>query len=185
MRSAPHSESISCDGPCCAGRSPSMTVAANSASRWGRRRWSSSRPSSSRGDGARRRAVSSSSRQWTASSIGSLARAVADEPERRWSRPLSGGTTRRCVSRLTSCADGTAIYCMPLSDARTAERPSSLRDYAYRELRDAIVNGELAPGERLRDPELEQWLGVSRTPIREAIARLETAGLVQTRRAKL
>jgi DNA-binding GntR family transcriptional regulator len=73
---------------------------------------------------------------------------------------------------------------MPLSSARVAERPSSLRDYAYRELRDAIVSGELAPGDRLRDPELEAWLGVSRTPIREAIARLETAGLVQTRRAK-
>lgn len=72
---------------------------------------------------------------------------------------------------------------MPLSRART-ERPSSLRDYAYRELRDAIVRGELAPGERLRDPELEEWLGVSRTPIREAIARLEVAGLVHTRRAK-
>ena len=73
---------------------------------------------------------------------------------------------------------------MPLSTTRAAERPSSLRDYAYRELRDAIVSGELAPGERLRDPELEQWLGVSRTPIREAIARLEAAGLVHTRRAK-
>jgi len=72
---------------------------------------------------------------------------------------------------------------MPLSSSR-AERPSSLRDYAYRELRDAIISGELAPGERLRDPELEQWLGVSRTPIREAIARLEIAGLVHTRRAK-
>lgn len=72
---------------------------------------------------------------------------------------------------------------MPLSRSR-AERPSSLRDYAYRELRDAIVSGELAPGERLRDAELEAWLGVSRTPIREAIARLEMAGLVQTRRAK-
>lgn len=72
---------------------------------------------------------------------------------------------------------------MPLIRSR-AERPSSLRDYAYRELRDAIVSGDLAPGERLRDPDLEQWLGVSRTPIREAIARLEVAGLVQTRRAK-
>lgn len=70
---------------------------------------------------------------------------------------------------------------MPLPQA---ERPISLRDYAYRQLRDAIVSGELAPGERLRDPELEEWLGVSRTPIREAIARLEAAGLVQTRRAK-
>lgn len=72
---------------------------------------------------------------------------------------------------------------MPLNRAHS-ERPSSLRDYAYRELRDAIVSGELAPGERLRDPELESWLGVSRTPIREAIARLEIAGLVHTRRAK-
>ncbi|WP_395244044.1 GntR family transcriptional regulator [Agromyces sp. MMS24-K17] len=72
---------------------------------------------------------------------------------------------------------------MPLSTPR-AERPRSLRDYAYAAIRDAIVSGELAPGERLRDPELEAWLGVSRTPIREAIARLETAGLVQTRRAK-
>ncbi|WP_345803279.1 GntR family transcriptional regulator [Microbacterium sp. AZCO] len=65
-----------------------------------------------------------------------------------------------------------------------AERPSSLRDYAYAQLRDAIVSGELAPGERLRDSELAAWLGVSRTPIREAIARLEAAGLVHTRRAK-
>lgn len=65
-----------------------------------------------------------------------------------------------------------------------AERPASLRDYAYRQLRDAIVSGDLAPGERLRDGELEVWLGVSRTPIREAIARLELAGLVRTRRAK-
>ncbi|MEU1972764.1 GntR family transcriptional regulator [Microbacterium sp. NPDC019599] len=64
------------------------------------------------------------------------------------------------------------------------ERPSSLRDYAYAQLRDAIVSGQLAPGERLRDTELEAWLGVSRTPIREAIARLEAAGLVHTRRAK-
>jgi DNA-binding GntR family transcriptional regulator len=73
---------------------------------------------------------------------------------------------------------------MPLTGRGRTERPKSLRDHAYTHLRDAIVAGELAPGERLRDPELEEWLGVSRTPIREAIARLETAGLVQTRRAK-
>ncbi|MGR0319557.1 GntR family transcriptional regulator [Agromyces sp. ZXT2-3] len=73
---------------------------------------------------------------------------------------------------------------MPLPARVPAERPKSMRDHAYTHLRDAIVSGELAPGERLRDPELEAWLGVSRTPIREAIARLEAAGLVQTRRAK-
>lgn len=63
-------------------------------------------------------------------------------------------------------------------------RPASLRDHAYTALRDAIVSGALAPGARLRDPELEEWLGVSRTPIREAMARLESAGLIRTRRAK-
>jgi len=41
---------------------------------------------------------------------------------------------------------------MLLIAARAAERPSSLRDDAYRELRDAIVSGELAPGERLHEP---------------------------------
>lgn len=63
-------------------------------------------------------------------------------------------------------------------------RPMSLRDHAYMALRDAIVSGRLEPGARLRDSELDEWLGVSRTPIREAIARLELAGLVRTRRAK-
>lgn len=53
-----------------------------------------------------------------------------------------------------------------------------LRDNAYISIRDAIVKGTLAPGEKLRDSELEKWLGVSRTPIRDAIARLELAGLV-------
>jgi DNA-binding GntR family transcriptional regulator len=48
-------------------------------------------------------------------------------------------------------------------------------------IRDAIVNGTLAPGERLNDPELIAWLGISRTPIREALAKLEQAGLVQTK----
>lgn len=48
-------------------------------------------------------------------------------------------------------------------------------------IRNAIVDGTLAPGERLNDVALAQWLGVSRTPLREAIARLEQAGLVMTK----
>src|SRR4051812_48522104 len=55
-----------------------------------------------------------------------------------------------------------------------------LRDRAYAALRDAIVNGTLAPGERLRDQELCAWLGLSRTPVREALGRLEQDGLVET-----
>ena len=58
---------------------------------------------------------------------------------------------------------------------------SLLRDDAYRMIRDAIVAGTLAPGERLNDAELIAWLGISRTPIREALARLELAGLVQSK----
>ncbi len=55
-----------------------------------------------------------------------------------------------------------------------------LRDDAYTRLRDAIVDGTFAPGEQLRDLELAEWLGVSRTPVREAILRLGAAGLVTT-----
>ena len=69
---------------------------------------------------------------------------------------------------------------MPVPEEHGKHRRSLLREQAYLSIRDAIVNGTLAPGEKLRDPELEQWLGISRTPIREAIARLETAGLVHT-----
>jgi DNA-binding GntR family transcriptional regulator len=42
----------------------------------------------------------------------------------------------------------------------------------------AIVDGTLAPGEQLRDGELADWLGVSRTPVREGLLRLQQAGLV-------
>ncbi|MGC7204929.1 GntR family transcriptional regulator [Mycobacteroides abscessus] len=69
---------------------------------------------------------------------------------------------------------------MPVPPSEGIAARSLLRDNAYKALRTAIVDGTLAPGERLRDDELSRWLGVSRTPIREALARLEQAGLVQT-----
>ena len=69
---------------------------------------------------------------------------------------------------------------MPVPVELGKHKRSLLRDNAYVSIRDAIVDGTFAPGERLRDAELEQWLGVSRTPIRDAMARLELAGLVHT-----
>jgi DNA-binding GntR family transcriptional regulator len=54
-----------------------------------------------------------------------------------------------------------------------------LRDDVYRRLRDAIVDGTFTPGEQLKDLELAAWLGVSRTPVREALLRLAQSGLVQ------
>ena len=67
---------------------------------------------------------------------------------------------------------------MPVPSSGPAQPRELLRDNVYTSLRDAIVDGTLAPGERLRDSEVEAWLGVSRTPIREALLRLERAGLV-------
>lgn len=58
---------------------------------------------------------------------------------------------------------------------------SLLRDRAYRILRDAIVTGELPPGEVIRDVELAERVGLSRTPVREALARLADDGLVETK----
>lgn len=70
---------------------------------------------------------------------------------------------------------------MPVPESHGLLSKSLLRDEAYAALRDAIVNGTLVPGERLYDADLTRWLGLSRTPIREALARLERAGLVQTK----
>jgi DNA-binding GntR family transcriptional regulator len=55
---------------------------------------------------------------------------------------------------------------------------TNLSDEAYAALLDAIVTGELAPGARLRDQELAERLGISRTPVREALRRLADEGLV-------
>lgn len=53
-----------------------------------------------------------------------------------------------------------------------------LRDVVFNTLRQAILTGELKPGERLMEIHLANKLGVSRTPIREAIRKLELEGLV-------
>jgi DNA-binding GntR family transcriptional regulator len=49
---------------------------------------------------------------------------------------------------------------------------------AYQTMREAIQAGTLKPGTRLREVELAEWLGSSRTPVREALNRLQTEGLV-------
>ena len=51
-----------------------------------------------------------------------------------------------------------------------------LRDVVFNTLREAILKGELKPGERLMELQLASKLGVSRTPIREAIRMLEAGG---------
>ena len=55
-----------------------------------------------------------------------------------------------------------------------------LRDVVFQTLREAILRGDLKPGERLMELQLASKLGVSRTPIREAIRMLEQEGLAVT-----
>ena len=60
-----------------------------------------------------------------------------------------------------------------LPDAKKVSR-SSIRQQVYNQMiEEWIINGVLKPGDRLRDSELADALGASRTPIREAILRLE------------
>ncbi len=54
-----------------------------------------------------------------------------------------------------------------------------LRDVIFDTLRQAIIVGELKPGERLMEVQLAEKMGVSRTPVREAIRKLELEGLVE------
>ncbi len=56
-----------------------------------------------------------------------------------------------------------------------------VRHQAYIKLRNWILEGTLAPGVQLRDKDLAEQLGVSRTPVREALLRLEDEGLVKTK----
>jgi DNA-binding GntR family transcriptional regulator len=56
--------------------------------------------------------------------------------------------------------------------------PGLIRERVVDALRDAIIAGRLKPGERIRERELVALLGVSRSPLREAIRILETEGLI-------
>lgn len=78
-----------------------------------------------------------------------------------------------------ACPGWDAIYYIPMG--QLAELPrATLREQVYSALLEAIVAGWLEPGRRIRDLDLAGQLGVSRTPVREAIQRLEDEGLVES-----
>ncbi|MFF2050366.1 GntR family transcriptional regulator [Leifsonia sp. NPDC058194] len=66
---------------------------------------------------------------------------------------------------------------VPVTEAVSPRR--LIRDEVFLRLLDAIVEGDLTPGEQLYDAEIEKWVGVSRTPVREALNQLATMGLVE------
>src|SRR5260221_5774099 len=55
---------------------------------------------------------------------------------------------------------------------------ASRGEFVYRTLLEAIRQGRLRQGERIREDELSDWLNVSRTPVREALHRMQTRGLL-------
>ncbi|MBN6188435.1 GntR family transcriptional regulator [Aneurinibacillus sp. BA2021] len=66
------------------------------------------------------------------------------------------------------------------ADTWIKEELSPIRDKVYRYIKEMILSGELAAGERIVERELADRLNISRTPIREALFRLESQGFVKT-----
>jgi len=62
----------------------------------------------------------------------------------------------------------------------TVARPQRLSEHVYNVLSEAIVEGKLPPGERLRETQMAEVLEVSRTPVREAFARLRQQRLLSS-----
>jgi DNA-binding GntR family transcriptional regulator len=67
---------------------------------------------------------------------------------------------------------------MPIPKPTRPAKRLLLRDVVFAKLRDAIVSGELQPGETINEAEVESWANASRTPVREAIDRLAAVGLI-------
>jgi len=68
-----------------------------------------------------------------------------------------------------------------VNGARSMFQPAdirSLRDLAYDDIRDAILSGALAPGQRVKERDVAEQMGISTTPVKEALRRLEQEGLV-------
>src|SRR5512133_2552962 len=69
-------------------------------------------------------------------------------------------------------------FAMIRSMQRQLERPKSLTDLAHEKIRQLIVSGEFPLGEQLSEASLAAQLGISKTPVREALLRLRADGLI-------
>ena len=65
-----------------------------------------------------------------------------------------------------------------VASLKPVTRARALSDQVYRALRSNVTNGQILPGARLQEVQLAEHLGVSRTPVREALTRLASEGLV-------
>jgi DNA-binding GntR family transcriptional regulator len=93
-------------------------------------------------------------------------------------------TRRKSSDRTPSASSRSAAPSRPPADAHAttaaeARAPHGSRpDQVYARLRDLIVQGQVAPGSRIVETEIATRLGVSRTPVREALQRLQQEGYV-------
>jgi len=72
-------------------------------------------------------------------------------------------------------------------DSAALEKPArhNLTDVVYDALHEAIQEGRLKPGQRVREIEIGDWLKVSRTPVREALRRLQSEGIIEPKEGGL
>ncbi len=66
-----------------------------------------------------------------------------------------------------------------MEDAPGLIKPKALQSWAYEHIKDIILNRQVQPGRQLRIEDLAKKLNISRTPIREALLKLESEGLVR------
>ncbi len=89
-----------------------------------------------------------------------------------------GGSEGREVSVVTRAADRSSAQAGSVFSGQHDRR--KVTDWVYEELKVAIIELRLPPGHPLREAALAEQLGVSKTPIREALSRLEQEGLAET-----
>jgi DNA-binding GntR family transcriptional regulator len=75
--------------------------------------------------------------------------------------------------------DKLETYLAQQANHKNRDGAQRLREIAYERLKDALQHANLTPGEPLSENQLSRWLGISRTPVREALQQLAQEGLVQ------
>ena len=89
-------------------------------------------------------------------------------------------SNRRIAAKRTGSSPRLPQRAPAAPDDGAGDSAFALVDQVYVAIRDAIRERSLVPGERLVEREIADWLGVSRTPVREALRLLEAHGLAST-----
>src|SRR5438067_1436259 len=88
-------------------------------------------------------------------------------------------TNMHGISRKSVAGDDLSILDRRAFSAYLACMRSTMKDRAYAHIRDKLLLGAIPVGDRVSDVEIARELGISRTPVREAIAHLEAEGLIE------